>query len=1068
MKNYRLLILQLMMFLFPLCSFAGNIYSFENDIIPNEFSATNGTLSISKSKYKLGDKSLSWQWNANSILSVNKLANLAEACKINDGGINVWVYNTQENAEPLQFVFYDASGTERCRINFNLNFKGWRCLTATFRYDMGFNKATSTLDNLKIFAPKSNNGTLYIDYLEFTNKISWERISDFQYNLNQTNYNIVSFLDIRNTPSPSPIPPTGEQTTAFSTIEKRLNEWYLGTGKFASDASYKQRERALNTYINSAKNKINTLNLVKEADGTVTGPGLYPVTYQGVKVEGTSVNTFRNVGETFLIQLAYDYRRTKNQTSLNTVLDILNWYNDQGWADGSALGSLRFEMLRSSGFYNSLWLIKDELNNEQFNQAMDATRWHTMFGTAYNLPDTPGELADYMRSLAIPKLFYALSIKNEAERNTAMQAYQAYAKNALGKAPGFKGTMKPDYSGYHHNGPYYSAYYPDALYTGSLIYYLLHGTPYDLGEETYNDLKTALLTFRFMCGEYNVPAATTGRFPAQQTILHQLLPAFAYLGLSKDTPDAELVSAFKRLWKPNEEPIYSYMQRVRTDITFTSSLGEVEALLEFNAKNGSAEVNPTGTHFMPYSGLLIARQPEWLITAKGMSKYIWDYESSGSENIYGRYLSNAQLEFTDLDNNNSSYNPKHADWNWNHIPGTTSKFLSYTNLDYNKTNGKHRNLSDKTFLGGIALNDNLAMFTNQVHDNAIDNSFYADKSTFVFDNLIYCLGSGINSKSTTTPVYTTLFQNTLSTDYNSVSINNDAYTSDLLGISNPVIKDNYGNAFIVQDGNVNVTKNGAMMLAYIDHGKVISDKKYAYAWLMKPTEEQVTSYTNDMPISILSQNATAHAVYHKEKKVMALSVFAAENPINIREVYSVSTPMLVMIREDNNMLDLAFSDPDMKRDSAPRGDDITPAIANQKGEVSEITVILNGAYEKAEGDQNISVETQDDKTIVKYPYAKDGETYKVKLKKDGTSIGEVESNDKKVFVRTEGDYIVIESNLDEQFNCQIFDLVGRPIYSQTDIHQSTRISKVNLPSNILIIKVTNNNFNRDFKLINNN
>jgi len=1067
MKNKYIYNLISFMLLIPFwITAAGNIYSFEDNNVPGEFSVSNGSVSISSEKAKLADKSLCWNWNANSVLTVSNPVNLTESSLKDNGGITVWVYNTQSSNQSLKFAFYNSSNEEQCSINFKLDFTGWRCLWAVFKYDMGFNRNTEEIRNMKIIAPSSQSGTFYLDLLEFTTSISWERISDFQYKLNQTNHNIINFLNIRNTVVPAPKNPNAEEQNSFLTINNRLDDWYLGTGKYSSDQTYSRRLNSMNSYITSAKNKTGSLNLVRQSDGTVKGTGLFPVTYYGTNVDGTSVSCFRNISETYLIQLAYDYRRTGNQESLNTALDIYDWFYNQGWADGSGLGSLRFEMLRSAGFYHSAWLLKDAMGDERFNNVMGAIRWYTMFGTAYTTPDTPGELADYIRTLAIPKLFYALSIKDEAERNTAMYSYRSYILNALDKAPGFKGTFKPDYSGYHHNGAYYSAYYPDALYTACLVYYILHDTPYALGDETYNHLKQALLTFRFLCGEYNVPGAITGRFPAQQAIVHQILPAVAYLGLSSETPDSELVGLFKRLWKPGENPMLSYIQKVRTDICFSSSLGEVELLLDFDAVGGNAEANPVGTLFMPYSGLLIARQPAWMVTAKGFSKYIWDYESSGTENIYGRYLSYGHLEFTDLENKNSSYNPSNSDWNWNHIPGATNKYLSYTNLDYNKTSGKHRNLSDNTFLGGISLNDNCAMFTNQVHDNAIDKSFYADKSVFVFDNLVYCLGSGINSQSTTTPVYTTLFQNVLTSGYSTTYINGQEYSTDITNISNPTIKDNYGNVFIVEDGYVNVNKNNTCMLAYINHGKVVTDKKYAYAWMIKPTEQEVEYYKNNPPISVLSQNEVAHVVYNNDKKVLALSVFKTETPVDIREIYSVSTPMLVMFSENNdNTFDLAFSDPDMKRESAARGDDVTPAIAKQAGESSEVSIVLNGSYNKIGGDSHVTVESQGDKTLVKYPAAREGQTYRVKLSKEGLSIDPNEADNNEFRIKSSNNHITIESANNESFDCNIYDITGRLLLSQAENYKSVEVAREKLSSEILVIKVSDNNRKKVFKVI---
>ena len=56
----------------------------------------------------------------------------------------------------------------------------------------------------------------------------------------------------------------------------------------------------------------------------------------------------------------------------------------------------------------------------------------------------------------------------------------------------------------------------------------------------------------------------------------------------------------------------------------------------------------TGTLFMPYSGLLVAKDSLFHFNIKGFSRYIWDFESSATENTKGRYLAYGQIEYFDL------------------------------------------------------------------------------------------------------------------------------------------------------------------------------------------------------------------------------------------------------------------------------------------------------------------------------------------------------------------------------------------------------------------------------------
>lgn len=118
------------------------ILSFEDGEISSIFSSETGKLAISDSKSKLGNKSLAWTWQAGSVLTLTNPTGLEEASKTRDGGIYLWIYNTVPSSSKLVFSFSDKSDLVKCKIDFNLNFKGWRCLLAAFGRDMGNAKST--------------------------------------------------------------------------------------------------------------------------------------------------------------------------------------------------------------------------------------------------------------------------------------------------------------------------------------------------------------------------------------------------------------------------------------------------------------------------------------------------------------------------------------------------------------------------------------------------------------------------------------------------------------------------------------------------------------------------------------------------------------------------------------------------------------------------------------------------------------------------------------------------------------------------------------------------------------
>lgn len=1061
-QRYRYSLLIAFLFSYYL-SYAA-VISFE-DNVPNGWSVTNGTLNISQEKAKLGSSSLCWEWRAGSVLTANESSIQTSSAQTN-GGITLWVYNTTPSEKSLLISFHNTSG-RKCSLTFKLNFTGWRCLWARYIEDMGLSSANKgTLTSMKINAPANGSGKVFLDYLEFSTNVSWEKMSNLQYVVNESP-GIESYLNVRNIENLPPTPPTEIQRSAFQTINKRIEDWYYGTGKYTNESNYSRRSASMDSYINRGTRNAPEI----AANGTINNSGLFPHDhYHGKTIDGVKVVSSRNIGESYLIQLAYDYKRNKNQASLNKALELLDWYYDQGWADGSTLGTLRMEMLRSAGYYHSAFMLQNELGEDRLKRISETSRWLTLFGLTYTEPENPGELADYIRALAIPKLFYALMLQDESKRNTALSSFQQYMNNALRHAQGFLGSLKPDGSGYHHHAPYYSAYYPQVLYVGCFLYYLLHDTPFALNDEAYQNLKQGLLAFRFLSAEYNVPGGTGGRFPHQTEILQQLIPAFAYLTVSRQ--DAELTSAFKRLWKPEHSSVKDYVSNAGTSICFTSTYGEIETILDAAMCEGEAEINPVGSKYMPYSGLLVVRQPEWVFTVKGFSKYIWDYESSGTENLYGRYLSYGLIEYSDLANGYRSYELNKDDtdgkteWDWNLLPGTTTKYLSPESLSYLATDGAHRNFSDQTFLGGIGFDSSCSMFTNRIHDNAIDNSFYSDKSIFIFDNAIYCMGSGINDKSTTTPFYTTLFQNKKDRGSQVVTVNGEIVTENKTDLENPVIRDNFGNAYIVHGGYTNIKSGTDYISAYINHGRRVVNKAYNYTWLIKPTETQTEQYKNNSPIAVLKQDNAAHAVYHTEKKVLSASIFDPQADIDINEIHKVNIPILFMMKETGGLYEVAFSNPDMDRPSAANNNGITDAIAAAYGAKSEIRIELNGNFVKTPGDNSkIEVYQSNGITTLSYSGAQDGETYRVKLTKTGTGICRESIQGINVNTWISNGRCNISLSEPKEYRWTLLDMNGKVFRTGEENNENTVIDIQSIPVGVYFIKIRIDNEEQISKLI---
>jgi len=929
--------------------------------------------------YKLGVKSLCWEWNAGSQLRMQAPDGLDTASKSGSGGMIVWLYNPSKIDKFLKISFLDKNENIKFTQLVKLAFKGWRCINFAFVADCKHDK--SPLVACVLTAPDDVSGKLYLDYLEFTKSVKWDRMSDDQMTLNQ-NPITPDFMEIRSTSSLTPKPVVSdERKQASETIVKRLDNWYLSTGAYPLSSAYVLRKEAVNRQIKMGLTK-NTqdLNLTRRNDGTIAAAGLFP-DYLPSVIDGVAIRKFREVMTGSMMPLAYDFRLNGTELSKQRYINQLDWFNEQGWADGSSLGGLNFEKLRSAGYFHSLFLMRNQLDTARLSRELNTLNWMSKFGKANTHFEFKGENADDLRALALAKLVFALMQTDNGKRDAALNALTAYFNNSFAIAPGLLETFKPDYSGFHHAGVYFTQYYPEALYAAAWVYYLLHDTPYALSNQTYTNIKNCLMTYRTVCSEYDAPVSTCGRFPLGGQFLDDVLPAYAYLALSAKQPDNELLSAFSRLWKPDVAPLKDNFSTASTGICLRTTPGETEICLKAAALAVPAEKTQVTGLFLPYSGLHIHRNTINYIAIKGYSKYIWDFESSATENLWGRYLSSGQLEYTNLTSGRKNNAYYRADWDWSRIPGTTAKYLPKEKIAF-VNGGKHRNYSDRTFLAGIVFNDTISMFSLQLHDITYDKTFTADKSVFCFGNVLVCLGSNVNDSAHTVRTETTLFQNHLLPG-EQILLNGKKIKKQTENLQKPVLTDNIGNCFIVNEGNVDVFEKDSMVTAVINHGTAPINKKYSYFMLLQPDKKQIVRISGEKncPFKVDRNDKTAHIVTDKTSGVRAYAIFNKDSVLNDLYISKVNIASVLMLKSDaDGILSIALSDPDMHRPSATSLQTLNHDIEAAPARSFNYELELKGKYTAETADENIKIVQKDNATIVSLKVI-NGATYKMKLRK---------------------------------------------------------------------------------------
>lgn len=930
----------------PLPSTPTQIISFEDSRVPENFSIDKGKLSVSSLKYKQGHQALKIDWESGAEVTISHPEGLRKASGARNGGMNVWIYNEEPVQDTLMFSFRNAKGNELCRLPFRMEFKGWRCIWINFRADLGKADREEIASIILRFPDSTDKGTTWLDILEFTENVSWQNMSDAQYSVNRTDFSLIpDFMGYR-TADRTVTKPVRASEEEIGIIAERLENWYLGSG--SAPAGELTRIRIENEKDFIAKG-------VELASGYDIGTGpLFPWGAPG-EINGEKCIKFRELNEFVLIPLALDWKKNGNRESLDKALKIYDWFYDQGWADGSGMGTLTFEKLRSCGYFHSFFMLKDRLSTEKLDRELESIDWFSLFGMCYCIPEHKGEVADNLRALAIPKLIYALSIPDQESRQEALTVYKDYMDNALGLAPGYFGTFKPDFSGYHHRGPYHSAYYPHALYAGSLIAYLLHGTPYALSDETLQNLKNGLLNFRFFCAGTDVPAGTTGRFPKGSQVLQEILPAFAYAALSFDEPDPELTAALKESLSEPETAaaMLEYASDVKSSLAYTSTVGEMELMEAVASMPAEPAPAPTGSRFYPYSGMLVTKDARTQFNAKGFSRYIWDFESSATENIYGRYVSYGHLEYHDFRNGGKSFHPEEAMWDWSYMPGATTRVLPPEMLQgKGGASSGHRNFSDQAFLAGVGVSDSLAMFSVRLHDIAYDTTFRADKSVFFFKDWIFCIGSGISSGDPEHPVVTTLFQD--------FSGNGQVHETGIGWMA-----EDGSFLYAVKNGTVRTSKDGLYTRTWIEHGPAPENGSYGYFILKdKDAAEAARLLSDDSPVEIIEADSDAHIIRKHDPDIVCGAIFDPGKTFSGTPVVRTNIPLAYIFENPDSIQDtaarLTVCEPDMRRPHKAHMGLLTDedVIAEEKPQLT--TVVLDGHYTLNDGPEDAVLSYDED------------------------------------------------------------------------------------------------------------
>lgn len=882
-----------------LCLFSSlyseNIYQFEKGVPKNFILDEKGTLEISKEKFKDGNQSLKWNFNPNSTLSIFGDVGYKKFEKKGKEQARLsyvmWVYNEKPVDDVLKIDFL-KSGERKTGFEVKMNFTGWRTMWVQYDRDMNGvpeeemneirfiapkEKGTILLDQIMpavLIDPRHNARDEQVDFVNLDADISanahWMALYKF--------FNQIEYEDLDKNITES-------ELKDLNKIEESYEKNILKKVEVSSEKIKEKREQLIEY------KKVN-LEFVQRL-----------VIYKGLTQEEKDRIKYVELREfgTFIRELGYMYHSTENKKEKDEIISIyreaLEYMYEQGWDKGSAQGTIHHLGYQMRELYAGIYLLRDGLTYEELEKVRDMVVWYASMGIIYgDLDKERGVNLDVLNTM-LPGIFTSILINpNEVARTEELNRLKKFLDKTIVYSPGLSGGFKDDGSVFHHMQSY-PAYAKGAFMGLTPIMYYLSQTSFQLSEEAYGKVKNSLLMTRVFSNKYNTVLSMSGRHPNDEFGLD--IESYRYVALAKNGEiDKELIEAYLRLVKDEKKK------------------KEFEKLgfQEEKAPNGSWTVNMSSAQFH--------RQGEWLVGAKGFSRYLVGNETYIKNNIYGRYMSYGTVQFLQNSLEESGY--VQEGWDWAHYPGATAIALPIEKMKSDIAqvdiySGVEEMLfSDETFSGGNNLNG-AGMSAMKLHEHPKYNETHrARKSVFFFGNRVVLLGSDIENNDKQYETHTTLFQNFI--PEKEIDEKVEKFNGEI------VLEDNLKNLYKVKNREVVYSKRLQISgdqktgektennyeLAYINHGENPKNSEYEYSILIQGTDKEKEEFRKNDNYKVINKDFNSHIVEDLESSIRAYVLFEA-GEIEDELIVKVDTPSMIMAqKKDDESIEMSFVDPDLR------------------------------------------------------------------------------------------------------------------------------------------------------------
>ena len=949
--KYKLIFL---LSLLPWWGFAADVaFDFETSTDPAYLEdEANGTLQLVSAPYKDGAHSLQWSWTASeSVLRIDE----ARTLSVWRDGVIFWVYNQTPCDKPLHCEFRDTDGNAQYYFDFNLNFKGWRICRIGSMYMQG-NKTVRSNLKLYLTSPEGvEEGTLYIDRLSFVSDVNYQNAPDAQQpdNTDVTTYNNHwAYLWIWETQEydiPLPESLTDENKASLAQVEAGI-----------------EAQLSKNSRITSAKQYFENAGISREGDFLVGTPFV-------MNDDVTDGDMDMATLQVILYGLAQDAYYNDSEESKDNFLLAWDFAHDQGFAWGSSMGNNHHYGYNIRELFLGMFLMRDVL--KETNRLDDAVAalsyWSGLPETRVAYDNTRDGVVDCWNTLLNGRVVSAIMMDDERESYRAMQALTRWVEGSLALAPGNVGGIKPDGCVFHHGGQY-PAYTIGGLGTLGDFFACINGTDFSISADARMNLANALFAMSQYCNYKDWPNGIGGRHPLTGSISTDVVEVYGQLSLAgglyneTESIDSKLGAEYLRLGGTTLK----------------------DTLTKAGINTGEA---PQGFFVFNHACHGVHRYQESMVSIKGYNSDVWGSEIYTSANRYGRYQSYGAVEIFNGGGTDASDVSRlgscfvEAGWDWNRMPGTTTIHLPLNLLECPQTSTLMAR-SNEDFAGASSLLGEYGIFGMKLwEENDINNANYtrdfkAHKSVFAFGKRIICLGTDISNSNTTYETETTLFQNRISTPTRQITVNGESVTaltySNTLQSANPiVISDIIGNYYrlapntelhiaggsqssILNTGQT--ASSGNFVTAWLNHGTAPQDASYEYMIMLKPTEEEITAWTEDPQYEVLLCNSHAHVVRDKESGTYAYVIYETSESLPGYLLECTEETLVMMQLVSEGTVAISVCDPSINLPEKVTNSD----QAIRPGEAKTKTLVLTGTNWTSTGDASAPALRQEDGNTV--------------------------------------------------------------------------------------------------------